>query len=105
MLFDHYDLYMFVSKMSGMQHGCGGGRGRTWGKGHNNQSGQVEEEFQGWKNYQDIPQNAFSDPNSLQNMQFTQHIPQTATFPQVEISFFQSQRPPSTQTQGALMGN
>ena len=82
-----------------MQCGCGGGRGRTRKRGHNNQSGQAEKEFQGWQNYQDIPQNAFPDPNNLQNMQFTQHIPQTATFPQVDISFFQSQRLPNTQTQ------
>ena len=64
-----------------MQRGRSGGRGRTRGRGHNNQSGQVEEEFQGWQNYQDILQNAFSDPNSVQNMQFTQHVSQNATFP------------------------
>ena len=48
-----------------MQHGRGGGRGRTGGRGHNNQTGQAEEELSGWKNYQDIPQNAFPDPNNL----------------------------------------
>jgi len=80
MLFDYYGLYVCrkdVRYLSGRGSGCGITRGR----GHNNQSDQAEEEFQGWKNYQDIPQDAFPNPNSIQNMQFTQHIPQTATFP------------------------
>jgi len=96
---------MFVLKKSGMQRECGGGCGRTRGRGHNNQSGQAKEEFQGWQNYQDIPQNAFPDSNSVQNMRFTQHVPQNATFPQADLCCFRLQRPPNTQTQGAFMGN
>ena len=96
---------MFVLKMSGTQRGRGGGRGRTRKRGHNNQTGQAKEEFQGWQNFQDIPQNAFPDPNSVQNMQFTQQVPQNATFPQADMCFFQSQRPPNTHMQGAFMGN
>ena len=42
---------MFVLKTSGMQCGRDSGRGRTWGRGYNNQSGQAEEEFQKWQNY------------------------------------------------------
>ena len=38
---------MFLLKMSGMQRGRGVRRGRTRGRGPNNQSGQAEEEFQG----------------------------------------------------------
>ena len=51
------------------------------------------------------PYNAFFDPNNIQNMQFTQNIPQTSMFPNVDLSFFPSQRPPATQAPEALMVN
>ena len=38
-------ICFFVLKMPGMQRGRGGRRGRAWGRGHNNQTGQAEEEF------------------------------------------------------------